>query len=351
MSVPSHMWAIRKQAAAPGLERIKIETPKIGSSDILVKVRAASICGTDMHIYEWDPWAQGRVHPPLTVGHEFCGNVVQVGSEAHNIQVGDYISGETHIVCGVCEFCRTGRGHLCPNTHIIGVDRDGAWAEYVAIPAVNAWKNPPDLPPYLATLKENFGNAVHTAFSVDTRSKSVLVTGCGPVGVMSIPVAKACGARQVIATDISEYRLDLAKTLGADVIINSADSNAAQKIVDATNGLGVDTWLEMSGAPAAIAQGFTALKSGGEVAMLGLPSKLMTFDLANWIIFKGAVVHGIEGRRLWETWFQAEGLLHSGAVNLEKIVTHTFPFASYQEALHVMESGKSGKVVLLFDEE
>jgi threonine 3-dehydrogenase len=347
MSLPKKMRAIIKPGPQPGLEMALVTVPQIGPTDILIKVQAASICGTDLHIYEWNPWAQSRIKPPLIIGHEFCGEVIAAGQEVHKIAEGDYISAESHIVCGTCAYCRTGRGHLCPNTQIIGVDRDGAWAEYAALPAANAWPNPPSVPPHIATLEENFGNAVHTAFAIDLRAKKVLVTGCGPVGVMSIAVARAIGARAIYASDISDYRLELARRMGADVTINAAQEDVVARLLAETEGEGVDAWLEMSGAPRAIEQGFTALKSGGEVALLGLPPEPMRFDLNDWIIFKGAVVHGIGGRRLWETWFQMRGLLRSGAVNLEAIVTHQFPLEQFEQALHTMVSGNSGKVVLL----
>lgn len=349
MSIPKKMKAIVKPEAAPGLEMAFVDVPGIGRADILLKVQAASICGTDLHIYEWNHWAQERIRPPLIVGHEFCGEVVAVGNEVHNVAVGDYVSAESHIICGVCVYCRTGRGHLCPNTQIIGVDRDGAWAEYVAIPAVNAWPNPRSVPPHVATLEENFGNAVHTAFEIDLRAKKVLVTGCGPVGVMAIAVAGAIGARAIYATDLSDYRLDLARRMGATVTINVSQEDAIERILAETEGEGVDAWLEMSGSPRAIEQGFKVLKTGGEVALLGLPDAPMTFDLSNWVIFKGAVVHGIGGRRLWETWFQMSGLIRSGAVDLEAIVTHKFPLEQFEEALRTMTSGESGKVVLMVD--
>lgn len=347
MSLPKKMRAIVKPNAAPGLEMALVDTPHIGPTDILLKVNAASICGTDLHIYEWNPWAEERLNPPLIIGHEFCGTVVATGHEVHNLSEGDYVSAESHIICGVCVYCRTGRGHLCPNTRIIGVDRDGAWAEYVAIPAANAWRNPPDVPPHVATLEENFGNAVHTAFAVDLRAKKVLVTGCGPVGIMAIPVACAIGARAIYATDLSDYRLNLARRMGATVTINAAKEDVVERILAETEGEGVDAWLEMSGSPRAIEQGFKVLKTGGEVALLGLPDQPLTFDLANWVIFKGAIVHGIGGRRLWETWFQMSGLLRSGTINLEAIVTHKFPLEQFEAALHTMASGESGKVVLL----
>jgi threonine 3-dehydrogenase len=347
MSIPKKMKAIVKAAPEPGLEMAFVDVPEIGAGDLLVEVRAVSICGTDLHIYRWDPWSQTRIKPPLIVGHEFCGDVVAVGREVHHIREGDYISAESHIVCGTCAYCRTGRGHLCPNTQIIGVDRDGAWAEYVAIPAVNAWTNPPDLPPHIASWQENFGNAVHTAFAIDLRAKKILVTGCGPVGVMAIAVSRAIGARAIYATDISDYRLNLARDLGADVTINPAQEDAVARVLAETEGEGVDAWLEMSGVPGAIEQGFTLLKPGGDVALLGLPAEPMPFDLNNWVIFKGATIHGVSGRRLWETWFQMRGLLRSGAVNLEAIVTHKLPLERFEDALHIMASGNSGKIVLL----
>ncbi len=349
MELPTRMKAIVKPRPGPGLELMEVDVPPIGPSDVLIRVQAASICGTDLHIYRWDPWAESRINPPLIVGHEFCGTVVAKGSEVHHLEVGAYVSAESHIVCGTCAYCRTGRGHLCPNTQIIGVDVDGAWAEYVAIPAVNAWINPPDLPPHVATLEENFGNAVHTAFAIDLRARKVLVTGCGPVGIMAIAVARAIGARAVYATDISDYRLALARKMGATVTINAAREDVVARILQETEGEGVDAWLEMAGAPQAIEQGFAVLKPGGHVALLGLPSEPMPFDLNNWVIFKGATVHGIIGRRLWETWFQMSGLIRSGAVDLEALVTHRFPMSQFEEALHTMASGESGKVVLLPD--
>lgn len=347
MSLPRKMRAVMKVRPGPGLELAEVDVPPIGPRDVLIQVRAASICGTDLHIYRWDPWAQSRIRPPLIIGHEFCGHVVAVGSEVHTVQEGDYVSVESHVVCGSCAYCRTGRGHLCPNTRIIGVDRDGAWAEYVAVPAENVWVNPPDVPPHIATLEENFGNAVHTAFAVDLRAKKVLVTGCGPVGLMAIAVARAIGARAIFATDISDYRLRLARTMGANETLNARREDVVARILELTEGEGVDAWLEMSGAPSAIEQGFQVLKPGGEVALLGLPPEPVRVDLNNWIIFKGATVRGIIGRRLWETWYQMRGLLRGGAVNLEALVTHQFPLERFEEALAVMASGESGKVVLL----
>jgi len=343
--MPELMRAVVKGRAAAGLELREVPIPKIGPRDVLVKVRAASICGTDLHIYRWDPWAAGRIKPPLVVGHEFCGEIVKVGPEVTEVKVGDYISAESHIVCGTCDMCRTGQGHLCRNTQILGIDRDGCFAEYVAIPALNAWIDPEEMPPEIASLQENFGNAVHTAFTVDVRAKKVLVTGCGPVGLMAIAVAKALGARAVYATDISSYRLELALRMGADGVFNPKDTDVVSAIRESVGE--IDVLLEMSGAPDAVEQGFLALKPGGEAALLGLPGRPFRFDFDNLIIFKGIKVYGVIGRRLWETWYQARGLLRSGSVNLEPIVTHRFPLEEFEEAFKLMASGRCGKVVLL----
>lgn len=340
------MKAVIKPRPGPGLEMATRPIPEIGPNDVLIQVKAASICGTDLHIYRWDPWAQGRIRPPLVVGHEFCGIVVERGAAVTSPQVGDFVSAESHIVDNTCFYCRTGQGHICANTQIIGVDRDGAFAEYIAIPAQNAWVNPPDMPLEIAVLQENFGNAVHTAFATDLTAKKVLVTGCGPVGVMTIAVAKAAGARSVFATDIYPYRLELAQRMGADVVINARTEDVVGRVYELTEGEGVDVLLEMSGAPSAIEQGFTLLRPGGEAALLGLAPGPITFDINKAIVFKGAKVYGIIGRELWATWYRMRGLLRSGAVDLSPVVTHKFRLEEYDQALEMMASGQSGKVVL-----
>lgn len=345
----STMQAIVKAEPRAGFAMRDLPVPEVGPHDVLVNVKAASICGTDLHIHRWDPWAQGRLHLPLVVGHEACGEIARVGSDVTEVREGDFVSLESHVVCGTCDMCLTGRGHLCRNTSILGVDRDGVFAEYVAVPAINAWPDPPGMAPEIASLQENFGNAVHTAFTVDLRAKKVLVTGCGPVGLMAIAVAKAIGARSVYATDISSYRLELARTMGADDVFNDRDGETFHAVMEATEGEGVDALLEMSGAPSAIRQGFRLLKPGGEAALLGLPGHAMEFDFDNLLIFKGITVHGVIGRRLWETWFQSRGLLRSGAVDLGPIVTHQLPLSEFEKAFELMESGECGKVVLLPD--
>lgn len=344
--MPSMMKAVVKTHAGPGFELCEVPVPEIGPKDILLRTRATSICGTDIHIYNWDTWAANRIKPPVIIGHEFCGDVVEIGAQVTEVKVGDFISAESHIVDHTCDLCRTGMAHICRNTQIIGVDRDGSFAEYVALPAANAWHNPPNMPPEIAALEENFGNAVHTALETPVVARKILVTGCGPVGVMTIAVTKAAGARAIYASDISDYRLNLAKKMGADISINPAHENLQQIVLDATNGEGVDVLLEMSGAPTAIRDGLTLLKAGGHAVLLGLPSKPFEFDLANLVIMKGITVHGIAGRKLWETWYEIRGLLRSGAVNLEPVITHRFKLEEFQKAFETMMSGDSGKVVL-----
>jgi threonine 3-dehydrogenase len=272
--------------------------------------------------------------------------VVEIGADVKEVKVGDYVSAESHIVCGVCSMCRTGKGHVCQSTKIIGVDRNGCWAEYIAMPVENLWQNPADMPLDIASLQENFGNAVHTAFACDIPARRVLVTGCGPVGLMAIAVAKAAGARAIYATDIAPYRLRLAKKMGADLALNVAEVDIVQTILDHTDGEGVDVLLEMSGAAQAIGQGFQLLKFGGEAALLGLTPAPIPFDLNSWITFKGARVYGVAGRELWGTWFRMRGLLASGLVDLRPLVTHRFALDDFEDALKVMRSGKSGKVVM-----
>lgn len=343
------MRAIVKPSAGPGLEMVDVPMPEVGPDDVLLQVKATSICGTDLHIRKWDPWAATHVRPPLVVGHEMCGIVVDKGANADGPEVGRLVSVESHVVCGRCRFCRTGKGHLCENTRILGVHRDGVYAEYVAVPAINAWPDPPEMPYSIASLQENFGNAVHTVSVPAIAGRKVLVTGCGPVGVMAIGAAKALGARLVVASDLSDYRLKLATTMGADIALNPVRDDIVAEVMDLTDGEGVDVLLEMSGAPSAIADGFKALVKGGEAALLGLTSHPIDFDLDDNVIFKGASVHGIVGRKLWDTWYEMRGLLRSGAVDLTPVVTHRFALDDFEKAFDLMESGECGKVVMFPD--
>jgi len=345
----STMQALAKLHPAPGFELIQTEIPVPGPREVLIKVAAASICGTDVHIYRWDRWSQGRIKPPLVVGHEFAGEIVALGEQVRpgEPQVGDFVSAESHIVCGVCQQCKLGNAHICPNTRIIGVDTDGCYAEYITIPVENAWKNPQDIPLPVASLQENFGNSVHTVSAVDVRAKTVLITGCGPAGLMSIPVARAFGAEIIVVTDLSPYRLDLARKVGADLALNPQHNEVTSQAQDAVRDKGFDVLLEMSGAPQALFQGLSLLKPGGEAALLGLaPNVVDGFDLNNLVIMKGVTVHGIAGRRLWENWYQGRALLASGVVDLGPIITHEFPLSRWHEAIEAMASGKSGKIVM-----
>lgn len=343
------MRAVVKKSPGPGFEMVELPMPAVGDEDVLIQVKATSICGTDLHIYEWNPWAQDHVDLPLTVGHELCGVVADKGVFSDGPEIGQLVSVESHVICNRCRFCRTGKGHLCENTEILGVHRDGAYAEYVVVPAANAWVDPPDMPYSIASLQENFGNAVHSASVPLVAGRKVLVTGCGPVGVMSIAAAKALGARSVYATDVSDYRLSMAWTMGADLTINPSKQDVFSTVMDATEGEGVDVLLEMSGAPSAIDEGFRSLKAGGEAALLGLTSADLSFNLDDHIIFKGASVHGIVGRKLWETWYKMRGLLRSGTIDLSPLVTHRFALDDYEKALELMATGDCGKVVMFPD--
>lgn len=346
------MITLSKIESKRGMGILVKDIPEILDDEILVKVYAASVCGTDVHIYTWDKWAESRIKTiPQTMGHELAGEVVKIGKRVHTIQVGDIVSAETHIVCGECEFCLTGRSHICKNTSVLGVDRDGAFAEFIAIPAVNAWKNDPTVPPEYLSIQEPLGNAVHTVLAQDVVGKTVAVVGVGPIGIMAVDVAKAVGAARVFAIDVNQYRLDLAKKIGADVCLNALDSDLVQQILDLTNGAGIDVVCEMSGNGHALNQALEYLKLGGHLSILGVPTKKVEIDVTNHIVFKGITIHGITGRRMYDTWFQVKGLIQSGKLHLNDIVTHKLPYTDYEEAMRLMESGNCGKVVLMFNQE
>ena len=341
------MKAIMKKKPGPGAELVAVPIPKIGPRDILVKVKATSICGTDLHIYEWNAWAQRRIKPPRVMGHEFGGEVVEAGKDVTFVSVGDHVSAETHIVCGKCFQCRTGQAHVCQNVKILGVDTDGCFAEYVAIPEENAWVNDKKLPPEIAAIQEPFGNAVHTVFSEDVAGKTVAVFGLGPIGVCAVAICRAAGAAHVFAIGRkNDYRINLAKKMGADTIIKSNEQDTVKVIKEATGGSGVDVSLEMAGSQEAISQCFKVLKFGGRVSLLGLPPDKITLDWADDIVFKAARVYGIAGRKMYGTWYTTAGLLKSGRVNVEPIITHKFKLEEFEKGMQLMHEGKCGKVVL-----
>jgi threonine 3-dehydrogenase len=342
------MKAALKAEATPGATIALVDIPQIGPRDVLVEVKAASICGTDVHIYEWDAWAQSRMQVPRIFGHEFAGEVVEVGREVTSLVPGDFVAAETHITCGECFQCRTGQGHICRNVKIIGVDRDGAFAQYIAIPASVAWKTGKEIEHSVASIQEPFGNAVHTVYSGEIANQNVAVIGCGPIGLWAVGLARISGAGAIFAIEPNNKRLDIARNMGATYTLNPREVDPVRAILDATDGLGVDVVLEFSGNPGAIRQGFQALRNGGRVSLLGIPSRMVELDLANEIIFKGATVMGISGRRIFDTWYRTKSILETGQLDLKQVITHTMPFEQLNEAMEIMKSGDCGKIVLTF---
>jgi threonine 3-dehydrogenase len=340
------MQAVVKAHAAPGVELREVAVPVPGPGQILVRVQAASVCGTDLHIFEWDQWAQGRIHPPLIPGHEFAGVVAATGSGVTTVKEGDKVSAEMHVACGKCMQCRIGQAHICQHVRILGVDSNGAFASYVLIPETNIWKLPATVPHDWASLLDPLGNAVHTVLAGPIAAQTVAVTGCGAIGLFSIAVAKACGAAKVFAVEVNAHRRGVATTMGADLALDPAKDSVEQQILEATGGTGVDVLLEMSGHPAAMRQGFAMLRTGGRASLLGIPSRPVEIDFARDIIFKGAIVQGINGRKMFETWFQMEALLATGKLDLEPAITHRLKLSEFTKAMALLQSGEAIKVVL-----
>jgi threonine 3-dehydrogenase len=340
------MKALRKMQPGRGLAYETAPVPSIGATDVLVRVKAASICGTDLHIYGWDRWSQGRIKPPVTLGHEFCGVVERVGEEVTAVKPGDFVSAEMHVNCGHCRQCRLGQAHICQNLRIIGIDQDGAFAEFVKIPASNIWKLDAAIPEHYGAILDPLGNAVHTVLAGPIAGQTVLVTGCGPIGLMAIAVAKACGSSMVYATETNEQRRAMAKKMGADVVLNPAAEDAVARILSETNGTGVDALLEMSGNPTAIQQGFKALRAGGRASLLGIPTENVPLDLVSDVIFKGATVQGIYGRRMYETWVQMTALLKAGRLNLDPLFGERAPLEKFEHAFSLLQRGMAGKILL-----
>jgi threonine 3-dehydrogenase len=338
------MRALVKAKREQGLWMEDVPKPGIGPNDVLVKVRQTGICGTDIHIYNWDEWSQRTIKTPMHIGHEFMGEVAEVGSEVTGFAVGDRVSGEGHITCGNCRNCRAGKRHLCRNTVGLGVNRPGCFAEYVAIPAFNIFRIPKDISDELASFFDPLGNAVHTALSFDLVGEDVLITGAGPIGVMAAAIARHVGARHVVVTDVNDYRLSLAKKLGATRTVNVAQENLDEVMKGLGMTEGFDVGLEMSGNGSAFKQMFKTMNHGGRVALLGLPSNELAVDW-NQIIFKGLVLKGIYGREMFETWYKMTAMLQSG-LDISGVVTHRYPAADFKTAFEVMRTGQSGKVIL-----
>lgn len=339
------MKALVKPARAEGARLEQVAVPVARAGEVLVKVSAAAICGTDIHIYQWNKWAQGRLKPPLIFGHEFCGEVVALGEGVTDLALGTKVSAEGHFTCGKCYFCRTGQGHICRDVQIIGVDTDGCFAEYVRAPRGNIWELDPDIATEVAAIHDPFGNAVHTALVDTLVANTVLVTGCGPIGLIAIAIAKKAGASAVFASDLNDYRLDLARQLGADRLYKAGQDDMVAGVLAATDGLGADALLEMAGHPSSINDGLRALRSGGWVSLLGLPDGPVAIDLADQVIFKGAKIYGINGRRMYDTWYKMQALLRGG-LDLTPVITHRFSFAQYEQAFALAISGNSGKIIL-----
>jgi threonine 3-dehydrogenase len=342
------MKALVKPRPEPGFELTGVPLPEFGPTDVLIRVEKAGVCGTDAHIYGWDKWAQARIKPPLVIGHEFMGTVEAVGDAVTSVTKGDRVSAEGHIADLTCVLCRTGQAHICERVEIIGVDRDGSFAEYIAMPEYNVWKLDPAIPDEYAAIFDPLGNAVHTVMSAGVSTKSVVITGVGSIGLMAIPVARAAGAATVYAIDVNPAKLELAKRLGADATFIATQSGLVDEIKKRTNGDGVDVLLEMSGSGVAIDQGLQMVRNGGTAALLGIPSDNININLAERIIFKGLTVLGINGRRMFETWYQTQALVKSGRVDLRPIITHVLPYAQFDKAFELMRTGEAAKIVLDF---
>src|SRR3954470_6260670 len=340
------MLAVVKPEARDGAEIREVKVPNFGPNDVLVKVKVASVCGTDVHIYNWDQWAQRRIKPPLVPGHEFCGVVAAVGKEVTSVKEGDFVSAEMHVACGKCLQCRTGEAHICQHVKIIGVDANGAFAEYVTIPESNIWKLDPSIPQEYASILDPLGNAVHTVLSGEIAAKSVAITGCGPIGLFSIAVAKAVGATSVFAIEVNEHRARIAREMQADYVLNPAKEDVDAIIMEKTGGLGVDVVLEMAGHPDSIRTAFDIVRHGGRISLLGLTSKPISLNFSEDIIFKGITVQGINGRRMYQTWYQMTALLKSGKLNLHPAITDRISMKDFGKAMERLKTGEASKILV-----
>ena len=337
------MDALIKHAPEAGLRLQQVPVPGIGINDVLIKILKTSICGTDVHIYNWDQWAQNHITPGTVIGHEFVGRVADLGSNVHDLSVGDLVSGEGHLTCGLCRNCLSGRRHLCAHTNGVGIDRNGAYAEYLALPVTNIWRADESIPLDIISSFDPLGNATHTALSFDVLGEDVLITGAGPIGCMAAAIAKHAGARFVVVTDVNPYRLSLAQTLGADRVVNVNDESLDDIQTELDMKEGFDVGMEMSGNPAAFSSMLNNMCHGGKIALLGLlPRSDVDWDT---VVFNGITIKGIYGREMFETWYKMSMILQSG-MDISPIITHRFPYSEYESGFELMRSGQSGKVVL-----
>jgi len=343
------MKTLVKKYAQPGLWMVDAPVPEYGINDVLIKVHKTSICGTDVHIWNWDAWSQKTIPVPMTIGHEFVGTIAAVGSNVHDINIGDVVSGEGHIVCGRCRNCLAGRRHLCKDTRGVGVNRPGAFAEYISIPVSNVWHADPRIPLDTLTIFDPFGNATHTALMFEVLGEDVLITGAGPIGIMATAVAKKAGARYIVTTDMNPYRLDLAKKMGATIALDVREKSIAQVQKELGMKEGFDVGLEMSGSGAALRDMLANMCHGGKIALLGIPTQEFTIDW-NTVIFNMLTIQGVYGRQMYETWYLMQSMLLSG-LDLRPVITHKFHYTEFEKAFAVMRSGNAGKVILDWVEE
>src|SRR6266513_1366339 len=343
------MQAIVKPSRAPGLKVTTVPKPSPGPGEVLIAVRHAGVCGTDLHIADWDAWAQGRIKPPVVIGHEFAGEIEPVGDGVMGLRAGHLVTAEGHIVCGHCLQCRTGNSHICQNTRIIGVDRDGAFAEYITMPASNVLTlDGGTIPTEVGAIMDPMGNAFHTVLTggAEIPGSTVFIVGCGPIGCFAVGIARAAGASRVIASDVNPKRLALAEKMGAHVTVNAAKEDVVRAVLAATGNEGADVVCEMSGVTAAVHQAFAAVRLGGRVQLLGLPTGPVPVDFANEIIFKGLLVYGVIGRKMYETWYQMRRFLSAGLFDPRPVITHRFPLHKIDDALATIRAGDAGKVIL-----
>lgn len=338
------MKTLAKSYPREGIWMEDAELPTVGHNDVLIKIKKTAICGTDVHIYNWDEWSQNTIPVPMAVGHEFVGVIAEIGQEVQGFNIGDRVSGEGHITCGHCRNCRAGRRHLCRNAIGVGVNRAGAFAEYLSIPAVNAFKLPDDISDDMAAIFDPFGNAVHTALSFTLVGEDVLITGAGPIGIMAAAVCRHVGARHVVITDVNQYRLELAQKMGATRVVDVLKEDLTEVMGSLGMTEGFDVGLEMSGVPSAVKSMLSAMNNGGKIAMLGIPPSDMIVDW-NQVIFKGLQIKGIYGREMFDTWYKMVSLLQSG-LDISPIITHQFKIDEFQKGFDIMRSGQSGKVIL-----
>jgi threonine 3-dehydrogenase len=341
------MIAVVKQKREAGAKLEEVEIPTLGPEDVLVKVKATALCGTDLHIYEWSTWAQNAgIEPPLIMGHEFSGEIVDVGDAVVDLSPGDYIAGETHIPCGKCYQCKNGLQHICGNLRIYGVHTNGCFGEYTKIPAICARKIPSSISPEMGAVLEPLGTALRTSLGIKVSGKNVAVLGCGPIGLFAVASSRAMGAATIIATEIVNERLQLSKEVGADVSLNPTKEDMVGEILKMTKGVGVDAFIDASGSVEAIKQGFKSLRKGGEVALIGLPSEPIELNLGPDIVFKEAKITGIHGREMFRTWTKMENMLDKGLLNIDPIISHVKPLSKFEEAFDLIKTGKGCKVIL-----